>query len=435
MNIFDLIKAKIESRDACIGVVGLGYVGLPLALRFAEMGFKVCGFDSDRDKVESLERGVSYLQHISDERIAFASKGKMQVAVEYSLVSRCDALIICVPTPLGKHFEPDLSHVIQTLEELTPHLREGQILSLESTTYPGTTAEEVVPRVEVKGFNVGKEIFVIYSPEREDPGNQDYSTATIPKVVSGHTKNCLEIGKLLYSTIVDQVVPVSSTQVAELTKLVENIQRSVNIGLMNELKILADKMSLDIFEVIKAASTKPFGFTPFYPGPGMGGHCIPIDPYYLTWKAQEYGLRTRFIELSGDINRSMPNFVVQKTLESLNSVGIPMLGSKIIVLGVAYKKNVGDIRESPSLEIIRLLLTYGARVSYCDPFVPSFRLTENNDGKMAAIDLETANLNACDACILVTDHDDFDYDHINEQCKIIIDCRGRFTIGSNVVRA
>jgi len=435
VNSFELIIDKIESREARIGVIGLGYVGLPLALCFSESGFDVCGFESDREKVGFLERGVSYLRHISDKRIARALKENMLVTDEYSLASRCDAFIICVPTPLGKHFEPDLSHVITTLEELTPHLRDGQIICLESTTYPGTTAEEIVPRVQTSGFSVGEEIFVVYSPEREDPGNPNYSTATIPKVVGGHTDKCLAVGKLLYSTVINQVVPVSSTQVAELTKLVENIQRSVNIGLMNELKLVADKMSLDIFEVIEAASTKPFGFTPYYPGPGMGGHCIPIDPYYLAWKAQEYGLRTRIIELSGDINRNMPNFVVQKTLEALNSVGTPMLGSNIIILGVAYKKNVSDIRESPALEIIKLLLIYGAKVNYCDPFVASLMPTQSYNWQLANIDLDTAALNACDACILVTDHDAFDYDHIKEQCKLVIDCRGRYNASSNIVRA
>lgn len=435
MNTIDQVKKCIADRSARIGVVGLGYVGLPLALRFTEMGFKVCGFDIDEGKVEQLVRGASYIQHISDESIRLALESNLVATIDYSLASTCDALIICVPTPLGRHFEPDLSYVTGTLDALVPFLRKGQILSLESTTYPGTTVEEVVPRVEHGGFRVGENFFVVYSPEREDPGNQDFSTATIPKVVGGHTDNCSVVGAQLYSAIIDQVVLVSSTQVAEMTKLLENIHRSVNIGLMNEMKLVADKMSIDIFEVIKAASTKPFGFTPYYPGPGLGGHCIPIDPYYLTWKAREYGLRTKFIELSGDVNRSMPEFVIQKALGALNSAGIPMAGSKIMVLGVAYKKNIGDIRESPALEIMRLLLSYGADVNYFDPFVPRLRSTRNYDFNMESMELNSTRLKTCDACILVTDHDVFDYEELSRQCRLIVDCRGRFRAADNIVRA
>ncbi|MDA8554985.1 nucleotide sugar dehydrogenase [Luminiphilus sp.] len=435
MSTIDQVKKRIEDRSARIGIIGLGYVGLPLALRFIEMGFKVCGFDIDGEKVEQLVRGASYIQYISDERIRSALESNLVATIDYSLASTCDALIICVPTPLGRHFEPDLSYVTGTLDALVPFLRNGQILSLESTTYPGTTVEEVVPRVEQSGFKVGENFFVVYSPEREDPGNPDFSTATIPKVVGGDTDNCSAVGEQLYAAIIDQVVLVSSTRVAEMTKLLENIHRSVNIGLMNEMKLVADKMSIDIFEVIRAASTKPFGFTPYYPGPGLGGHCIPIDPYYLTWKAREYGLRTKFIELSGDVNRSMPEFVIQKALGALNAAGIPMAGSKIIVLGVAYKKNIGDIRESPALEIMRLLLSYGADVNYSDPFVPSLRPTRNYDFNMESMELDSTRLKTCDACILVTDHDAFEYEELSRQCRLIVDCRGRFRTADNVIRA
>ena len=307
-----------SSRKAVIGVVGLGYVGLPLLLRFAEQGFKVIGFDIDRYKIDKLNKGESYIKHLGEERIETAyKKGQFNATADFSEAKNADALIICVPTPLNKHHEPDLSYIITTIETLLPFLRKGQLVSLESTTYPGTTDEELKPRIESRGLIIGDDIFLVFSPEREDPGNANFSTQTIPKVVGGNTSKCLEMGVAMYSEIIDKIVSVSSTKVAEMTKLLENIFRSVNIGLVNELKMVTDKMGLNIWEVIAAASTKPFGFTPFYPGPGLGGHCIPIDPFYLTWKAKEFGVHTRFIELAGEINTQMPQYVVEKVAESL----------------------------------------------------------------------------------------------------------------------
>lgn len=343
------LLSKIRSKCATIGVVGLGYVGLPLSLRFVETEFSVLGFDIDDNKIKKLNSGESYIKHIGVERVYKAwESGNLEATTDFSRASEVDALILCVPTPLGNHKEPDLSFITNTLNSLLPYLRKGQIISLESTTYPGTTEEELRPALESKGFTVGKDIFLVYSPEREDPGNPKFSTNNTPKIVGGSTSECLEIGLALYSRIVEKVIPVSSTQVAEMTKILENIYRAVNIGLVNELKILADKMEIDIWEVIDAAATKPFGFTPFYPGPGLGGHCIPIDPFYLTWKAKEYGISTRFIELAGEINTAMPNWVVSKVIDALNDQGKALKNSRILVLGIAYKKNIDDSRESPA---------------------------------------------------------------------------------------
>jgi UDP-N-acetyl-D-glucosamine dehydrogenase len=354
-----------------IGVVGLGYVGLPLVLAYAAKGFSAIGFDVDSSKIDHIHAGRSYIKHIPSDHIATVrTSGKLDATTDISRIKNCDAIILCVPTPLDEHLEPDLSYVINTLESVVPHLKAGQILSLESTTYPGTTEEEVVSRVEKAGFKTGTDIFVVYSPEREDPGNTKFSATNIPKVVGGHTPACLEYGVSLYGAAFDQVVPVSSTKVAEMTKLLENIYRAVNIGLVNELKIAADKMGIDIWEVIRAASTKPFGFTPFYPGPGLGGHCIPIDPFYLTWKARGFGVHTRFIELAGEINRSMPEYVVRRVTDVLNEESKSLKGSRILLLGLAYKPNVDDDRESPSYVLIKKLEERGAIVDYNDPFVP-----------------------------------------------------------------
>jgi len=328
-----------------------------------------------------------------------------------------------------------LSYVKSTLNLIKEHLREGQLLILESTTYPGTTAEEIVPVIEKVGFKVGENFYIGYSPEREDPGNKDYTTKTIPKVVSGHTKNCLEVTTALYDQIVDQTVPVSSTQVAEMTKILENIHRAVNIGLVNELKMVADKMNIDINEVIKAAATKPFGFTPYYPGPGLGGHCIPIDPFYLTWKAKEMGINTRFIELAGEINSAMPSYVVSKVTDALNTVGKSISGSKILILGLAYKKNIDDLRESPSLELIELLLEKGAHVDYSDPFIAETHKTRKNDFNMKSISINKESLNSFNLAILATDHDDFDYKLIEKESKLIVDTRGKFKVSKKVIKA
>ena len=355
------LKAKLQDKSAIIGIVGLGYVGLPLMLRYSEIGYKVIGFDIDKSKVDALKNGKSYIEHISSDSIQNALEAGFEATSDFSRAGAADALILCVPTPLNKYREPDLSFVIDTTDALTPYLRAGQVISLESTTYPGTTEEELLPRIESTGLKVGVEIFLVYSPEREDPGNPDYVTRTIPKVVGGHTANCLDVGKTLYESAIDRIVPVSSTKAAEMTKLLENIHRAVNIGLVNEMKIVADRMGIDIHEVITAAATKPFGFTAYYPGPGLGGHCIPIDPFYLTWKAREYDVNTRFIELAGEVNTGMPRWVISKVMDALNERGKALKGAKILVLGIAYKRNVDDMRESPSVELMELLREKGCK--------------------------------------------------------------------------
>jgi UDP-N-acetyl-D-glucosamine dehydrogenase len=402
-----------------IGVVGLGYVGLPLVLAYAAKGFSAIGFDIDSSKIDHIHAGTSYIKHIPSDHIAEArASGKLDATTDFSRIKNCDAIILCVPTPLDEHFEPDLSYVINTLESVVPHLKAGQILSLESTTYPGTTEEEVVSRVEKAGFKTGTDIFVVYSPEREDPGNPKFSATNIPKVVGGHTPTCLEAGVALYGAAFEKVVPVSSTHVAEMTKLVENIYRSVNIGLVNELKIAADKMSIDIWEVIRAASTKPFGFTPFYPGPGLGGHCIPIDPFYLTWKAREYGVHTRFIELAGEINRSMPEYVVRKVADALNEDCKSLKGSKILLLGLAYKPNVDDDRESPSYVLIQKLEAHGATVDYNDPFVPVIPRTREHAKYAGRKSVEITD--SYDCLLLATHHSPYaDFDFSQFACPLV----------------
>jgi UDP-N-acetyl-D-glucosamine dehydrogenase len=428
---------KLVNKTALIGIVGLGYVGLPLSLRFVETEFSILGFDIDANKIKKLNSGESYIKHIGVNRVYKAWKsGNLQATTDFSRASEVDALILCVPTPLGNHKEPDLSFITNTLNSLLPYLRKGQIISLESTTYPGTTEEELRPALESKGFIVGKDIFLVYSPEREDPGNPKFSTNNTPKIVGGSTSECLQIGLALYSSIVETVIPVSSTQVAEMTKILENIYRAVNIGLVNELKILADKMDIDIWEVIDAAATKPFGFTPFYPGPGLGGHCIPIDPFYLTWKAKEYGISTRFIELAGEINTAMPNWVVRKVIDALNDRGKALKNSSILVLGIAYKKNIDDSRESPAIELIELLSKKGSEVNYSDPFLPIFPQKRQYRYELVSIPISPEKLAQFDCVIIATDHDSFDYDMIQQNSQLIIDTRGRYrNIFSNVVKA
>ena len=335
---------KLRSKQALIGVVGLGYVGLPLSLTYAEVGYRVLGLDIDQTKADAINQGSSYIQHIDGERVAKAQQQQLlEATTDFARAVEADALILCVPTPLNQYREPDLSYIRDTMAALLPYLRSGQVLSLESTTYPGTTEEELRPLIEQRGFTVGEDIFLVYSPEREDPGNARFNTATIPKVMGGSTAACGEVGVALYEQAISEVVVVSSTRAAEMTKLLENIHRAVNIGLMNELKPLADRMGIDLYEVIRAAATKPFGFVPYYPGPGLGGHCIPIDPFYLTWKAREFGMHTRFIELAGEINSAMPAYVIEKTMDALNDMGKPLKGSKVLVLGIAYKKNVDEL--------------------------------------------------------------------------------------------
>jgi UDP-N-acetyl-D-glucosamine dehydrogenase len=385
-----LIK-KLENKTASIGIIGMGYVGLPLALRYVDVGYHVIGFDIDPDKVKKLNNGQTYIQHIDETRIKKANKSGFRATSDFSKAKKMDALIICVPTPLNKHREPDLSYVTSTTDSLVPHLRTGQIVSLESTTYPGTTDEELKPRIESKGLKVGENIFLVHSPEREDPGNPNFETKTIPKVCGGCTTTCLSVGVALYAGVIDKVVQVGSAKAAELTKLLENIHRVVNIGLVNEMKIVTDKMGIDIHEVIRAASTKPFGFTPYYPGPGIGGHCIPVDPFYLTWKAREFGVHARFIELAGEINEQMPDWVVNKVTEALNDRGKSLKGSKVLVMGIAYKKNVDDVRESPACLVMEILRNKGAKLSYTDPYFPVFPKMREHKFDLKSVSLSASS--------------------------------------------
>ena len=418
--------SHIQQQSSVIGVVGLGYVGLPLVLAYAHKGFSVIGFDIDQAKIVHLHAGTSYIKHIPGEQVAAArASGKLDATSEFSRIRECDAIILCVPTPLDEHLEPDLSFVTETLDAVVPHLRAGQTLSLESTTYPGTTDEEVVTRVEAAGFKVGESIFVVYSPEREDPGNPRFAATNIPKVVGGHTAACLAAGTALYGAAFEQVVPVSSTRVAELSKLLENIYRSVNIGLINELKIAADRMDIDIWEVIRAAATKPFGFTPFYPGPGLGGHCIPIDPFYLTWKAREFGVHTRFIELAGEINRGMPEYVVRRSMEALNSRGKAVKGSHVLLMGLAYKANVDDMRESPTFNLLDRFSELGAQVTYHDPHVPVVGPTREhlNWAGTRSVACTAETLAASDCVVIATHHAAFDLQMLAAHAALIIDTR------------
>ena len=425
------LREKIDKKEALIGVIGLGYVGLPLVLRFWHVGFSVLGFDTDRAKVDHLNRGESYIKHIPSGQVAemVASKGerpRFAATHDMARLSEPDALLICVPTPLTPSREPDLKYVENTTRDIAQALRAGQLVSLESTTYPGTTAEVLLPLLSKK-LTVGEDFFLVFSPEREDPGNPSFHVQNIPKVVGGITSACRENGVALYSQVVDRVVPVSSTQAAEMTKLLENIYRAVNIALINELKVLCLRMGLNVFEVIEASRSKPFGFQAFYPGPGLGGHCIPIDPFYLTWKARQYDLSTRFIELAGEVNASMPYFVVQRAGEALNDQGKPLKGSKILVLGAAYKKNVDDPRESPGLKIISLLQSKGAEVSYNDPHIPHLKGGRHFPGlNLKSVDLSPENLARADCVLLVTDHSAYDYAGIASQARLIVDTRNAF---------
>lgn len=428
--------AKFKNKEALIGILGLGYVGLPLMLRYNAIGFRVLGIDIDESKVTALNAGQSYIEHIPAASIEAARRSGFEATTDFSRASECAALILCVPTPLNKYREPDMSFVINTADAIKPYLRLGQVVSLESTTYPGTTEEELLPRVQEGGLAVGESIFLVYSPEREDPGNPNFETRTIPKVIGGHTQACLEVGIALYEQAIDQVVPVSSTKAAELTKLLENIHRAVNIGLVNEMKIVADRMGIDIFEVVDAAATKPFGFTAYYPGPGLGGHCIPIDPFYLTWKAREYGLHTRFIELSGEVNRAMPEYVLNKLMDGLNESGKAVKGSRILVLGIAYKKNVDDMRESPSVEIMELIEAKGGIVAYSDPHVLVFPKMREHHFDLNSEALTAENLASFDAVVLATDHDRFDYELIQQHARLIVDSRGKYrTSAKHIIKA
>ena len=436
MTLAKQLLGKIADKSAVIGICGLGYVGLPLMLRFSTVGFRVLGIDIDRAKIDALTAGRSYIEHIPAASIAEARARGFEATADFARSREADAIIICVPTPLNRHREPDLSYVIGTTEAIVPHLRAGQLVSLESTTYPGTTDEELIPRIEARGLKVGQDVFVCFSPEREDPGNPEFDTRRIPKVCGGSTPACLEVGTALYGAAIDRVVPVSTTRAAEMTKLLENIHRAVNIGLVNEMKIICDRMDIDVHEVIRAAATKPFGFVPYWPGPGLGGHCIPIDPFYLTWKARAYGLHTRFIELAGEINRGMPEWVIGKLVEALNARGKALKGTRCLVLGIAYKKNVDDMRESPAVELMELLVRRGAQVDYSDPHVPVFPRMREHHFELKSIALTPASVAGYDVVLLATNHDAFDYDLIGKHARLIVDTRGVYLKpAANVVKA
>ncbi len=430
------LLSRLADKSALVAIFGLGYVGLPLSLRFTQAGYRVLGFDIDRAKVDALNAGQSYIGHISAAAVAGARARGFEATADYARCGEADALIVCVPTPLNDRREPDLSYVIGTIEAIVPHLRAGQLVSLESTTYPGTTDEEFKPRIEARGFTVGRDVFLVFSPEREDPANPEYDTRRIPKVCGGVTPDCLEAGVALYASAVDKVVPVSSARAAEMTKLLENIHRAVNIALVNEMKIVADRMGIDIHEVIRAAATKPFGFVPYWPGPGFGGHCIPIDPYYLAWKAREYGVQARFVELAGEVNRSMPGWIVGKLSEALRVRGKALAGSRCLVLGIAYKKNVDDVRESPGVKLMELLVQLGAKVVYSDPHVPVFPKMREHRFDLKSVALSPQSIASFDVVLLATNHDAFDYAQLKQHARLVVDTRGVFTEAApNIVKA
>jgi UDP-N-acetyl-D-glucosamine dehydrogenase len=415
---------KIQSKKAVIGIIGLGYVGLPLVREFIRGGMKIVGFDIDENKVNSLLAGKSYIDHIPSSVVKeMVATGRFDATTDFNLLNKPDCIIICVPTPLTKQREPDMTYIERSAEAIAKRLRKGQLIVLESTTYPGTTREVMLPILEESGLEVGKDFFLAFSPEREDPGRKDYTTKTIPKVVGGFDAASLEAAVACYQTGIDHVVPVSSCEAAEAAKILENTYRCVNIALVNELKVLFDRMGIDVWEVIRAASTKPFGFTPFYPGPGLGGHCIPIDPFYLSWKARQYGMTTRFIELAGEVNVTMPRFVVGKLVDALNERKKALNGSRILVLGLAYKKDIDDVRESPSLELIELLKHHGASVDYNDPFVPRTHKMREYDLKMTSKPITAKSLAGYDAVIISTDHSAYDYQAIVDGAKLVIDTR------------
>jgi UDP-N-acetyl-D-glucosamine dehydrogenase len=421
---YDALRDRIEARTARVGIIGLGYVGLPLARTFAAGGYPVLGVDVDQVKIEKLARGESYIAHVTPDVLREMRGKGFEATADFARLAEADAVIICVPTPLTDSREPDLTYVVKSAEAVARTLRKGQLVVLESTTYPGTTRKVVLPILEATGLKVGKDFFLAFSPEREDPGNPNFSTPTIPKVVGGMDERTTELAAGLYGRAVVNVVRVSSPEVAEACKILENTYRAVNIALVNELKVLYDRMGVDVWEVIDAAKTKPFGFQAFYPGPGLGGHCIPIDPFYLSWVARQYGLTTRFIELAGEVNTAMPGFVVSKIADALNSIGKPVNGSRILLLGMAYKKNVDDPRESPGFEIMELLLKKGAKVEYNDPHIPKLPPMRHYPTlRMTSQELTPEYLAKCDAVVVVTDHAAYDWDFVLKHAPLVIDTR------------
>ena len=417
-------KKKIENKTVRVGILGLGYVGLPLAYEFANAGIKVLGFDIDEKKVRVLNTGKSIIKNVAHSKIREIVAAKKFAATDnMSRIKNVDALLICVPTPLTENREPDMKYVINSCRTITKYIQPGQLISLESTTYPGTTRELMTPILETSGLKAGKDFHLAYSPEREDPGNKNFSTRTIPKVLGGLTKKCRDIAHMVYELAIDTVIPVSSVEAAEATKILENVYRCINIAMVNELKMVFDRMGIDVWEVIRAAGTKPFGFSAFYPGPGLGGHCIPIDPFYLTWKARQYGMPTRFIELAGEINTNMPHYVIACTMDALNKRKKSLNGSKILVLGLAYKPDIDDVRESPSLELIELLKEKGAKVDYNDPYIPATHKQRKYNLQMKSKKLNAAMLKTYDAVLISTNHSDYDYNWIVKNSKLVVDTR------------
>jgi UDP-N-acetyl-D-glucosamine dehydrogenase len=417
---FTALAERIRTKTARIGVVGLGYVGLPLAVEYAKAGYAVTGIDVQASKIETLKAGRSYIQDVPDSHVQpFIADGNLTATTDFSVIRELDTINICVPTPLRKTKDPDMSYIVSACEEIAKYFHPGMLVILESTTYPGTTDELVRPMLERPDIRVGQEFFLCFSPERVDPGNEKFQTKNIPKVVGGTTPACTEMGRLFYSQALETVVPVASTQVAEMVKLLENTFRMINIGLVNELAVMCSRMGINVWEVIDAAATKPFGFMPFYPGPGLGGHCIPIDPFYLSWKSKQAGIEARFIELAGHVNGQMPHFVIDKVQNALNDQSKPLRGSKVHVCGVAYKRDIDDVRESPALDVIHLLTQRGAEVSYSDPFVPTVRF----DGTDMHSQDATAAARAADCVVIVTDHKSFDYESLVRDAKLIVDTR------------
>ncbi len=422
------LLSRIQARRARIGVIGQGYVGLPLALVFREAGFPVIGFDVDRSKIDALLRGESYIKHIGPERVSAAiASGGYSATTDFDGLRECDAVIICVPTPLGPHREPDNSYIHATARQIAKRLRRGQLIVLESTTYPGTTDEEVLPILKESGLECPRDFLLAFSPEREDPGRRDFTTKSIPKVIGGVNAPSTEVAAALYASALDRIVPVSSSRVAESAKLLENVFRSVNIALVNELKMIFERMNIDVWEVIQAAATKPFGYMPFYPGPGLGGHCIPLDPFYLSWKAAEHGEWARFIELAGEVNTRMPRYVVDRVARALNEDGKALKGSRMLVLGLAYKANIDDDRESPSYEIIELLLEAGAQVDYCDPFFPAARKGRKHDVGLTSVPCRPDVFARYDAVLVATAHDVFKDRALYADVRLVVDTRNMLT--------
>jgi UDP-N-acetyl-D-glucosamine dehydrogenase len=423
------LSEKIKDNAACVGVIGLGYVGLPLLRAFHSAGYPVLGFDVDPRKIEALKQGKNYLKHLGESLVSEMVKaGRFDATADMKRLGECDAIIVCVPTPVGKHLEPDVSYIEKAADDIAATLRKGQLIVLESSTYPRTTREIMLPRFEAKGLKCGVDFFLAFSPEREDPGRKDHNTQTIPKLVGGIDAASGELAVALYSKAIKQIVPVSSAEVAEAAKLLENIYRAVNIALVNEMKVILDAMGIDVWEVIEAAKTKPFGFQPFYPGPGLGGHCIPVDPFYLTWKAREVGQPTRFIELAGEVNHHMPRYVVERTSRALNDDGKAVKGSRILVLGLAYKPDIDDVRESPSFDLITQLEDLGAQVDYNDPHVPAtHHMRRWGDLGMKSVELTAQSLESYDCVLIATNHTAYDWDLIGRHAKLIVDTRNAMT--------